>query len=105
MPTAYLGGFFVLACLPFPRAFVSDVTVLPLDHALYTTPWISLSRGAPYNPYLNDVATQILPWAKETRLALKEGALPLRDRWNGCGLPLAANSVSAAFSPWTWLGL
>jgi len=95
----------VVAILPFPRAYVADLTPLPLDHALYTTPWISVSQGPPYNPYLNDIATQILPWAKATRLALKEGVLPLRDWWNGCGMPLAANSVSAAFSPWTILGL
>ncbi len=38
-------------------------------------------------------------------MAYKEGSLPLRDRWNGCGTPLAANVQSAAFSPFTFLGL
>ena len=51
------------------------------------------------------VVTQILPWAKETRLAFKAGEAPLRNRWNGCGMPLAANSVSATFSPFTLLSL
>ncbi|HEY3203051.1 MAG TPA: YfhO family protein [Thermoanaerobaculia bacterium] len=105
LPHLYLGGFFLLAILPFPRAFISDMTVLPLDHAMYTRPWYVAGTPKPYNPYLNDVTTQILPWAKATRLAWKEQAMPLRDRWNGCGMPLAANSVSAAFSPLTFLAL
>ncbi len=55
------------------------------------------------NPNLNDIALQIAPWAKAVRMAWKEGSLPLRDRWNGCGMPLAANGLSAAFSPFTFL--
>ncbi len=70
---------------------------------MYTLPWMAPYQPPPYNANLNDVVTQILPWAKATRMALKEGSLPLRDRWNGCGMPLAANSVSAAFSPFTLL--
>ena len=36
-------------------------------------------------------------------MAWREGALPLRNRWNGCGSALAANGSSAAFSPMTIL--
>ena len=103
IPPAALALFVVLSVAPFPRAFVRDLTVLPLDHAAFLPPWMGPVYVAPYNPYLNDVATQILPWAKETRLAFKAGEAPLRNRWNGCGMPLAANSVSAAFSPFTFL--
>jgi hypothetical protein len=103
IPTGALAFFLVLSAAPFPGAFVRDLTVLPLDHAAYLPPWMGPVPVTPYNPYLNDVATQILPWAKETRLALKAGEAPLRNRWNGCGMPLAANSVSAAFSPFTIL--
>ncbi len=105
LPRTTLVGFLALAVLPFPRAFVTDSTILPLDHAVGFRPWYVAGSPAPYNPYLNDVATQILPWAKATRLAWKEGAPPLRFRWSGCGLPLAANGVSAAFSPFTFLSL
>jgi hypothetical protein len=105
IPRILLGAFVLVAILPFPRAFVTDRTPLPLDHVLFTQPWMRPGLPPPYNPNLNDIATQILPWAKATRLAWKEGSLPLRDRWNGCGTPLAANSVSAAFSPLTFLGL
>src|SRR5712691_3729595 len=103
IPRLHLALFLAVAVLPFPRAFLSNRTPLPLDHAMYTLPWMAPNQPPPYNANLNDVVTQILPWAKATRTALKEGALPLRNRWNGCGMPLAANSVSAAFSPFTLL--
>jgi hypothetical protein len=105
IPGAALALFLLVAVLPYPRAFVSHATPLPLDHATLTRPWYFEGSGTPYNPYLNDIATQVLPWTEASRLAWKDGALPLRDRWNGCGTPLAANSVSAAFSPLTLLTL
>jgi hypothetical protein len=105
LPRPVLLAFLVVAVLPFPRAFVTELTILPLDQAMNFRPWYVAGRPAGYNPHLNDVATQILPWAKATRLAWKEGNPPLRFRWNGCGLPLAANGVSAAFSPLTFIAL
>ncbi|HWZ85313.1 MAG TPA: YfhO family protein [Thermoanaerobaculia bacterium] len=105
IPTVALASFFVLACLPFPRAFVTDRTPLPLDHIPLAHPWLPLGVAVQYNPYLNDITTQMLPWTQAVRLAWDDGALPLRDRWNGCGTPLAANSQSAAFSLFTLLTL
>jgi len=99
IPNAALAGFLVLSVLPDVRAFVSNTTPLPLDHVTFTRPWHTEGGGAPYNPYLNDITTQVLPWTEAARLALEDRSLPLRDRWNGCGTPLAANSVSAAFWP------
>ena len=105
IPAAVLAGFLLVAILPYPGAFFSRMTPLPLDHAISLPPW---NLGAPvkaYNPYLNDIATQVLPWTEAVRLAWKDGSLPLRDRWNGCGTPLAANSVSQAFWPPMFLAL
>lgn len=101
IPRLHLVLFLALAVLPFPRAFLPNRTPLPLDHAMHTRPWWAPGQPPPYNLNLNDVATQILPWTKAARMAWKEGELPLRDRWNGCGMPLAANSQSAAFFPLT----
>jgi Bacterial membrane protein YfhO len=84
IPGAALVGFVVLSLLPYPAAYFTKATFAP-----------------PRNPYLNDIATQVLPWTEAVRLAFREGSLPWRDRWNGCGTPLAANSVSAAFFPVT----
>jgi hypothetical protein len=105
IPNAALAGFLLLAVLPYPRAFVSDATPLPLDHAMHTRPWYAEGNPEPHNPYLNDIATQVIPWTRAVRVAWKERSLPLRNRWNGCGMALAANSQSAAFSPFTFLGL
>ena len=101
IPPALLTAFCVVAALPFPYAFLGRTTPLPLDHVPLTYPWLPLGRALPYNFYLSDVWTQILPWTEAVRLAWRSGALPLLHRWNGCGMPLAANSISAAFSPFT----
>jgi len=105
IPGAHLAAFVFLVCLPFPRAFLGGGTPLPLDHVPLTHPWLPLGHALPYNAYLNDVVSQILPWTEAVRVAWKDGTLPLLDRWNGCGTPLAANSQSAAFSPFTLLTL
>ena len=77
IPPPALALFLLVAVAPFPRAYVADVSILPLDHARNVVPWMGTYHPA-FNPFLNDVATQIVPWAKEVRLAWKEGALPLR---------------------------
>ena len=105
IPAAHLAAFVLLVCLPFPRAFTGGGTPLPLDHVPLSYPWLPLGKAVPYNAYLNDVVSQILPWTEAVRIAWKDGTLPLLDRWNGCGTPLAADSVSAAFSPFTLLTL
>ncbi len=77
--------------------------MLPVDQATLFPPWSAAGAPLPRNPNLNDTMTQFAPWAKAVRMAWKEGAPPLRNRWNGCGTPLAANGQSAAFSPFTFL--
>lgn len=98
------------ACAALPIAFLlpgflPDRTVLPVDHAVAYPPWQTGATPLPRNPNLNDVMTQFAPWAKAARSAWKEREVPFRDRWNGCGTPLAANGTSAAFSPLTFLML
>ena len=79
-------------------AFTKE-TILPVDHAMLVPPWNTHPEGGRYNPYANDIALQILPWCKAVRQAWAHGSVPLRNRWNGCGTPLAANGQSSAFSP------
>jgi len=97
-------AFLLLPVLFLLPAFVTTRTIFPVDHVTSFPPWSALSRSAPANPNLNDVATEMGPWAKAVRLSWKEGSLPWRNRWNACGTPLAANGQSAAFSPLTILG-
>jgi hypothetical protein len=97
--------FFFLTIVFFFPGFFSGRTLLPADHAMLLAPWSHLGAGERYNANLNDGATQMAPWAKAVRMAWKEGSLPLRDRWNGAGTPLAANGQSAPFSPFSILML
>ncbi len=92
----------VLFLLP---AFATRNTILPVDHAMAFPPWKTPQTLLPRNPYLNDVITQFGPWAKAARMAWKDGELPLRNRWNGCGSPLAGNGTSATWSPLSLLVL
>ena len=92
LPLLFIGPF-----LPAGR------TPVPVDHAMAIPPWTRLPHPPIHNPALNDIALQFAPWAKAVRMAWKDGAIPLRDRWNGCGTPLAANGSSAALFPLTIL--
>ncbi|HEX7252590.1 MAG TPA: hypothetical protein VF376_06890, partial [Thermoanaerobaculia bacterium] len=87
-------------CLP---GFLGRRTLLPIEHVRIFPPWSAGPSGQSRNANLNDAATQIAPWAKAVRMAWKEGSLPWRNRWNGCGAALAANGQSSAFSPFTFL--
>ncbi len=96
--------FIALPVLFFFSGFLSNRTPIPLDHLARFPPWAA-QAASPYNPSLSDVATQFVPWAKAVRMAWKEGSLPLRNPWNGCGTPLAFGGTSAAFFPLTFLVL
>ena len=95
---AALIGLPVLFCLP---GFAAGRTALPIAHARLFAPWSAAGSLPPQNADLNDVATQFAPWARAVRIAWREGSLPFRNAWNGCGSPLAANGQSGAFSPFT----
>ncbi|HEY6066081.1 MAG TPA: hypothetical protein VIY96_07975, partial [Thermoanaerobaculia bacterium] len=101
-PRVFL-AFLALPVLFLLPAFVTTRTIFPVDHATSFPPWTAVAHSPPANPNLNDVATEMGPWAKAVRLSWKEGSVPWRNRWNACGSPLAANGQSAAFSPLTIL--
>jgi hypothetical protein len=100
------GVLVLFAALPLAFFFPDialDGTHLPTDQtnlAAVAPP----HPASPRNPWLNDVATQFLPWAVKVRETWRAGELPLRDRWNGCGSALAAGGQPGAFSPLTLLG-
>ena len=101
-----LNVFLVQVLLPalfLLPAFTGNRTIFPVDHAMSLPPWNAMPHPPAANPNLNDVSTEMAPWAKAVRMAWKEGSIPWRNRWNGCGSPLAANGQSAAFFPLTFL--
>lgn len=85
--------------------FVADRTPIPVDHIRSLPPWNALGPVVVHNPNLNDIALQFAPWQQAVRDSWRDGELPHRDRWNGCGTPLSANGSSSAFSPVVLLGL
>ena len=98
----------LFAALPvalFLPAYSGHRTLVPVDHVMLLPPWSGSVSVERHNPNLNDVATQIVPWAKAVRQAWKEGSLPWRNRWNGAGASLAANPQTGAFSPFLLLTL
>lgn len=103
VPLRTLLLLFFLPLLFLAPVFFARRTILPMDH-MRMPPWSERYSPA-YNPYLNDVMTQFVPWAQAAREAWREGSLPLRNRWNGCGSSLAANGSSAVFSPLSLMGL
>jgi hypothetical protein len=103
IPVRFFLAMVLLPALFLLPAFTGNRTIFPVDHAMSLPPWNALPHSPAANPNLNDVSTQMAPWAKAVRLAWKEGSLPWRNRWNACGSALAANGQSAAFSPLTFL--
>jgi hypothetical protein len=99
----FFAVFLLLPVFFLLPVFISNRTIFPVDHAMSLPPWNALPRVPPANPNLNDVATEMAPWAKAVRMAWKEGSVPWRNRWNACGSPLAANGQSGAFFPLTFL--
>lgn len=103
IPARFFLAFLLLPVLFLLPAFTGNRTIFPVDHAMSLPPWNALPHPPAANPNLNDVSTEMAPWAKAVRMAWKEGSLPWRNRWNACGSPLAANGQSAAFFPLTFL--
>ncbi len=84
---------------------VSGSTHLPTDHMQLFPAGNASLEFRPHNPWLNDLATQNLPWTEKVCEAVRSGHWPVRDRWNACGGPLWANNPAAAFSPATLVAL
>jgi hypothetical protein len=103
IPARFFVVFLLLPALFLLPAFTGSRTIFPVDHAMSLPPWNALPHPTAANPNLNDVSTEMAPWANAVRMAWKDGSLPWRNRWNACGSPLAANGQSAAFFPLTFL--
>ena len=80
IPIRFFLAFLLLPVLFLLPAFTSNRTIFPVDHAMSLPPWNALPHAPPANPNLNDVATEMAPWAKAVRMAWKEGSLPWRNR-------------------------
>ena len=105
LPRAVFALFALVPLAFFLPDLVSEATHLPTDHMRLFTTEQAAGVFRPHNPWLNDLATQNLPWTEKVLEAWRSGELPLRDRWNGCGSPLLGDGPAGAFSPLTLLAL
>jgi len=102
IPTGLLWLFALISLLFVAPGLLGRAPFGPDQAFLTLPPAGSATRSSVWS---NDVARQVVPWQEAVSLAWKEGSLPHRDRWNGCGTPLAANGQSGAYSPLTLIGL
>src|SRR6185503_10210399 len=77
----------------------------PVDYTVELPPWKHLVHPLSANPHMNDVTTQLVPWAHQVRESWKSLQIPLWNHNAGSGYPLLANAVSAAMSPLRLLAL
>ena len=106
---ARIGILLVLA--PFllvGKALVTGGVWAPIDIPFLANPLAAhaaeVGIGAPRNPILSDVVQQEIPWRKAVREAVKNGRLPLWNRFLLAGEPLLATQQPAVLHPATWIG-
>lgn len=97
---ARVATFFYLIVLIFMwKPLTGGWVNIPIDIVHTLPPWwrISHVKGS-LNGQMNDIVLQIVPWAHQSREALKSFSLPLWNSMTGSGYPLLANGQSAPFS-------
>lgn len=91
------------------KAMLTAGVYAPLDIAYQAPPLAYLREemgvGVTKSPILGDVVSQEIPWRKAVREAVKNGRLPLWNRFILAGEPLLAVQQPAVFHPATWIGM
>ncbi|HEX9149511.1 MAG TPA: YfhO family protein, partial [Thermoanaerobaculia bacterium] len=90
------------------KAMVTAGIYAPLDIAYQAHPLAAhreeMGIGRTRSPILGDVVYQEIPWRKAAREAMKNGRLPLWNRFPLAGEPLLAVQQPAVLHPSTWIG-
>ena len=101
-----------LVCAPLlitGRAMFTGGVYAPLDIAYQAHPLAAIASevgiGPTKTPILGDVVSQEIPWRKAVRDAVKNGRLPLWNRFILAGEPLLAMQQPAVLHPSTWIGM
>ncbi len=103
-------AFLILApILITGRAVFTGGVYAPLDIAYQAHPLAAIAHevgiGPSRTPLLGDVVQQEIPWRKAVRDAVKNGRLPLWNRFILAGEPLLAMQQPAVLHPSTWIGM
>src|SRR6266496_3760724 len=90
------------------KALLTAGVHAPIDIAYQGPPLSALAARmgteTTKTPILSDVVFQEIPWRKAVREAIKNGTLPLWNRFVLAGEPLLAVQQPAVFHPATWIG-
>jgi len=99
IPVRVATFFYALVLIFMWRPLTGGWVNIPIDIVHTLPPWwrVSHVKGS-LNGQMNDIVLQIVPWAHQSREALKSFTLPLWNSMTGSGYPLLANGQSAPFS-------
>jgi hypothetical protein len=91
--------FFALVLLFFREPLTTDAINTPVDYYESLPPWVNVIKHPhPVNPFINDVALQLVPWAHAVREHWRSFDPPLWEPTAASGYPLLANGQSQALS-------
>jgi hypothetical protein len=91
--------FFALVLLFFREPLTTDTINAPVDYYESLPPWVNVIKHPhPVNPFVNDVALQLVPWAHAVREHWRAFQAPLWEPTAASGYPLLANGQSQALS-------
>ncbi|MEA2339569.1 MAG: hypothetical protein QOE82_3576 [Thermoanaerobaculia bacterium] len=91
--------FFALVLIFFREPLTTDTINAPVDYYETLPPWVNVIKHPhPVNPFVNDVALQLVPWAHAVREHWRAFELPLWEPTAASGYPLLANGQSQALS-------
>ncbi|HEV7572402.1 MAG TPA: YfhO family protein [Thermoanaerobaculia bacterium] len=91
--------FFALVLLFFREPLTTDTINAPVDYYESLPPWVNVIKHPhPVNPFINDVALQLVPWAHAVREHWRSFNPPLWEPTAASGYPLLANGQSQALS-------
>jgi hypothetical protein len=91
--------FFALVLFFFREPMMTDTINTPVDYYESLPPWVNVIKHPhPSNPFVNDVALQLVPWAHAVREQWRAFEPPLWEPTAASGYPLLANGQSQALS-------
>jgi len=91
------------------KALLTGGVYAPIDIPYQAPPLSVYAKGlgiaGTRSPALSDVAAQMIPWRKAVRDAVKNGRLPLWNRFLLAGDPLMAAQQPGTLHPGTWVSM
>lgn len=104
VPRRLIAAFAAIVTIYQAETFFTSRVDVPGDLAYHAYPWKALGyEGARANSGI--VMTQMIPWTETARDQIREGELPLWNRYIGAGSPLLANLQTSILHPFNLIGV